>query len=64
MYVLIITFLCSVRCPLPTDAGPAADSDEETAADSSGGSCTPAEGRAATARTGHCTAKGNVFVYI
>lgn len=53
----MFSLLCARRAcadtVLPPDAGPAAASDEEA-----GSSCGSTKGRAATARTGHCTTEG------
>lgn len=61
---VFLNFLSRFRGPsaddrLPPDASPAADSDEETAAPGSHpGRRSSAESRAASARTGRCSAEG------
>lgn len=47
---------------LPPDAGPAATSDQETAAGGRCCSCSPTESRTATAGTGNSSAKGEALV--
>lgn len=58
MFFLLCVRRACADAFLPSDAGPAAASDEEAGGCSSGSSRGSTKGRAATARTGHCTAEG------